>query len=174
MWGCSPSSEEATNGNLAGVLETFPETPGVVRTQIRDAADLLLSTGYYLNGKKEGSWVDYYPSRMMKSLTTYIQDHKEGIALEFEENSSVSKKYFYHNDKLHGEYLVLTGAVVREEKHFENGLQTGVARAYYENGLLQEESYYKEGKRHGASKWYDKDGLLTIQYEYKDGELIKM
>ena len=33
----------------------------------------------------------------------------------------------------------------------------GVARVYYESGLLQEESY-KDGKRHGIAKWFDKDG----------------
>jgi antitoxin component YwqK of YwqJK toxin-antitoxin module len=171
-YGCG-NNDTAGTTPLEGAQETFLDTPGLVRTEIRDAADLLLGSGYYLNGKKTASWAEYYPTGALKSVTTYVEGHKEGMAFEFETTAMLAKQYFYHQDKLYGFYRVYNGAFLKEEKHYENGELNGVSRTFYDDGALLEEAHYKEGKRNGVSKWFDQQGRVTIQYEYKDGEMVK-
>lgn len=83
------------------------------------------------------------------------------------------KRYFYHNDQLHGEYKEYNAALIKEERYYEQGKLEGIVRIYYDGGALLEEGYYKSGVREGISKWYDKAGNITIQYEYKNGQLVK-
>lgn len=52
LFGCGP--ETSTKEEMEGVLEKFEDTPGVVRTEIVDAAGRLTAIGYYRDGKKEG------------------------------------------------------------------------------------------------------------------------
>src|SRR3954466_9146449 len=75
-----------------------------VLTETKDAAGKVLSSGYLLDGKKESSWLEYYDTGVLKTLITYYHDRKEGIAIEFTNNGSVSKRSNYHNDVRNGEY----------------------------------------------------------------------
>lgn len=160
-------------GQPAGILQTFEDSPGLVRSEIVDAAGRLATIGYWLNGKKEGSWTDYTQDERVYRLTTYIQGKKEGLYLEFDTRNQVSHRYFYHNDELEGKYLVYENTYLKEVKFYVKGKQEGVSRVYYGTSKLMEEGYFKDGLRDGISKWYDRDGNLTLKYEYKKGELIK-
>ncbi len=176
--GCGKDSGQVNQSDavapLLGVQEEFKDSPGLLKTVIRDGNDKISMTGYYLRGKKESSWVEYHPNgSMIKSLSSYVQDKKEGMSLEFNTSNQLVKRCFYHNDQLHGEYKEYNAALLKEERYYEQGKLEGIVRIYYDDGALLEEGYYKAGVREGISKWYDKAGNVTIQYEYKNGQLVK-
>lgn len=167
------SGPSAPTEELLGILEEFPDTPGLIRTEIVDAAGRLATIGYYRNGKKEGAWTDYTQDQRVHRLTTYVDGKKEGIYLEFSPTNHVTVRCFYHNDILHGKYVEYSPIAIKEERYYVNGEIDGLARSYFNDGKLMEEGYYKNGKREGISKWYDRDGNKTLEYEYRAGELVK-
>jgi antitoxin component YwqK of YwqJK toxin-antitoxin module len=166
--------EQGTSAQL-GIIQEYSDTPGLAKTEIRNAADRIVTTGYYLNGLKESSWVDYTPGDgIVTRITSYVRGKKEGVFLEFNPGTQqLIRHSFFHNDLLHGEYREFSGGVLKETRHYENGKLEGVSKLFYETGLVMEEGYYKHGLRDGVSKWYDQQGKMTIQYEYQNGELVK-
>jgi len=46
----------------------------------------------------------------------------------------------------------------------------GIAKDYYESGVLEREDPYVDGKREGTIKLYNKDGILEASAEYKDNK----
>jgi antitoxin component YwqK of YwqJK toxin-antitoxin module len=72
----------------------------------------------------------------------------------------------------------------RSELSYRDGMQEGIARDWYDSGVLKEDSYFRENVRHGPWKSYDSDGTLASEefYEYgihvsrrtysSDGEIV--
>ncbi len=56
--------------------------PGLAFISLSDNAGNKTAGGNYLNGKREGSWVEYHPNGVIKSIITYVDGVKEGIAVE--------------------------------------------------------------------------------------------
>jgi antitoxin component YwqK of YwqJK toxin-antitoxin module len=167
------NSSTASEEEPIGVQETFSDTPGLIRTEIFDAAGRLTTIGYYLNGKKEGAWTDYTQDERVYRLTTYVGGRKEGIYMEFNTFNQVTQRCFYHNDQRHGKYVEYAPTHIMAERYYSNGKMEGVARTYFPGGKLMEEGYYKDGLREGVSKWYDREGRPTLEYEYHKGELVR-
>ncbi len=176
-YGCGNSTKEEksveTTDQAASPRESADPTELEV-VEEKDATGKVISSGYLLNGKKESSWVVYSATGIIKSLTTYVHDKKEGMYLEFgDNNNQLKKKCTYHNDVRHGEYREYNYGNIKEERFYQNGKQEGTTKVYYDTGKIMEEGLYKNGLRDGVSKWYDQEGKVTIEYEYKNGELIK-
>jgi antitoxin component YwqK of YwqJK toxin-antitoxin module len=173
--GKSPSStsnsvEQAKRQPVA--TEVSNELP--MFTETKDTSGKVLLSGYLLNGRKESSWADYYDTGVLKSLTTYYHDKREGISMEFTNNGSVLRRCNYHNDLREGEYKEYNYGNVREERRYLNGKIEGIVKIYYDNTLkVMEEGSYKNGLRDGVSKWYDQNGNVSIEYIYENGELVK-
>jgi len=177
-YGCG--SGQSDQKEIAETVTATQIRPGVANLsglqiiEEKDGNGKVTSVGFYLNGKKEGSWTTYFSGGgAIRTLTTYIQDKKEGWYLEFGENNSLTKRIMYHEDQRHGEYKEFVYAAVREHRNYQNGKQDGVTKVFYDTGKLMEEGLYKNGVREGISKWYDQEGNVTIEYEYKDGQLVK-
>lgn len=176
LGGCGNNPPPPTDSTEKAAVEPTPVSPtGVPKlTETKDASGKLLSSGYLLDGMKESSWLEYYDTGVIKTLTTYYHDKKEGAAIEFTNNGSVSKRCTYHNDLREGEYKEYNYGNVHEERTYVAGKIEGVVKVYYDTNLkVMEEGNYKNGVRDGVSKWYDQNGNLTIEYTYKNGELVK-
>lgn len=170
---CTRQSGSGTTDEIPGVKETFDDRAGLVKSTLRNAADQVTGVGFYLNGVKEGSWVEYDQSTLLKSVTTYMGGKKEGLSLEFGASSQVKVQSYYHNDMRHGEYREFNGSLVKEERYYEYDKLEGIVKIFYDDGKLMEESSYQAGQRNGNATWYDRNGNPTIKYIYKDGVLIK-
>lgn len=167
------SAEEFKDIPAGAVKEEYKDAPGLAFVSLSDNAGNKTAGGNYLNGKREGSWVEYHSNGVVKSITTYVGGEKEGIAIEIGNNGQVIKRMSYHKDKRHGDYKEYNYANVKEERIYQNGKIEGLVKIFYDNGKIMEEGLYKSGLRDGISKWYDQEGNMTIEYEYKGGELIK-
>ncbi|MTI20740.1 toxin-antitoxin system YwqK family antitoxin [Fulvivirga sp. RKSG066] len=153
------------------IKEPYEGHSDLVKVTIKNG-DGSYSEGDYLDGKKHGSWTEYYKDGLVKSTTSFINGKKQGAHLEISDRGQLDLKSYYHDDKLHGSWVKYNRNRVKEERPYENGALSGTVKIFYDNGTAMEESPYVNGKRHGEAIWYDKDGNETIRYEYKNGELV--
>lgn len=167
-------SNAAADGIPAGAIqERFEDTPSLSGVRLNDGAGNLSQSGLIENGKRVGNWVDYHPNGIVKSVTSYVDGKKEGMALEISNSGQLEKRMQYHNDQLHGDYREFRYTTMKEQRNYRNGKLEGTVKIYYDDGKIMEEGAYQNGTRHGVSKWYDQDGNVTIEYEYESGELVK-
>lgn len=168
---------EATVSGLADLPETaikepFSDNPDLVRVSFTNSEGQT-ETGDYLFGKRNGSWTVLDPNGLVRSITGYIDGQRQGTFIEIDDRGQLQTYGYYHNDKLHGEWVTYNRSRVKEERHYVDGVLEGLVSIYYDKGTIMEEGNYKNGVRHGVNKWYDQEGNVTIEYEYDNGELIK-
>jgi len=176
---CSPSDSDNTFSNpvegipAGAIQERFEDTPHLIGVRMNDGTGNLSQSGLVEDGKRVGNWVEYHPNGLVRSVISYVDGKKEGIAMELGNNGQLEKRMQYHNDQLHGDYREFRYTTVKEERNYQNGKLEGTVKIYYDNGKIMEEGAYQNGTRHGLSKWYDQEGNVTIEYEYNNGELVK-
>jgi len=173
----SSSSQEA-GGSLSGVpagaaKEEFADSPGLFKVSVSDNNGSLSASGTYRNDKREGSWVEYHPSGLVKTITSYVDGKKEGVFAELNSSGQLLKRCTYHNDQREGEYKEYNYTTLKEERFYKAGKLEGTAKIFYPDGKVMEEGNYVNGLRDGISRWYDQEGKVTIEYEYKNGQLVK-
>lgn len=134
--------------------------------------ETILEEGDILNGVKHGTWTTYNDDGMPTATSTYFEGKKQGVEFRFGKLGYPESKAYYHNDELHGEFLVYDRRKVVERRNYEYGVLNGMLTKYYNNGTLMQEAPYINGVLHGIGKWYDQEGNLSIAYEYENGELI--
>lgn len=178
MVGCNQSAEfnDATIEGLSSLppnaqKEPYDDNPNLVKVTIPGSGDAF-STGDYLNGKRNGNWIEHHPNGVVKSVTGYIDGVKQGGFTTVDDKGQLEASGYYHNGELHGAWKQFNRARVKEERTYINGKLEGVVKVYYPTGKIMEEGMYTNGVRDGVSKWYDQDGNITIEYEYDNGELL--
>jgi antitoxin component YwqK of YwqJK toxin-antitoxin module len=164
-------NQEFADLPVGAIKEEYTDTPDIVKVNVGVGASLN-AQGTYKNGKRNGTWTEYHPNGLVKSITSYVDGKKEGIFVELNNNGQLVKRVFYHNNLRHGEYKEFNYAAVKEVRTYQFDKLEGVVQIFYDNGKMMEEGNYKNGTRDGISKWYDQNGNMTIQYEYKNGELV--
>lgn len=99
----------------------------------------------YVDGKLEGTRVDYFPNGSKNSVYTYKND----IAVELT-NFDLGGKEKYHATTVNGMLL---------------------NKDFYPNGNLRLVGNLKEGKRNGSWRFYNPSGILTSESTYVEGDL---
>lgn len=179
MSACNQSADSPKGGENMEDLpanaqtESYEDEPEMVKVTLSYADGNISAEGDYLNGKKAGSWTEFHPNGVVKSVSGYVNGLKQGAHIEIDNTGRLVKKAYYHQDQLHGVYKEYKLARVKEERIYKNGALNGLVKIYYDNGSILEESLYVDGKRHGLAKWYDQEGNVTIEYEYDNGDLVK-
>lgn len=137
--------------------------------------DQKTSEGYLdASGRKQGPMVTYHPRKgLVKSITYYVNGVKNGPYIEMTESGSVKEKSWYVNDQLQGERIVFNRTRVKEESFYVDNVLHGKRSLYYDNGKIQEEGNFVNGKRDGVVRWYNQEEKVTIQTEYKNGEVVR-
>lgn len=102
---------------------------------------------YYDDGKKAGTWEEYYENGQLEDKFSYLNAKKEGERLEYYENGQIKCKQTY-----------------------KEGNNIGSYEEFQENGKPKSKrNYNDEGKLDGASVYYDDEGNETKTTMYKDG-----
>jgi antitoxin component YwqK of YwqJK toxin-antitoxin module len=127
--------------------------------------------GQVKNGKKEGTWCEYYAGKnMLRRMAQYDNGKLNGPFIEVDETGSVFKKSDYKDNKLDGAlYHWAAGGRLTSLNHFKEGEYHGEQHLYYDNGNHQEVSTYKDGQRDGVTVWYNREGAKRMLITYKDG-----
>lgn len=104
-------------------------------------------TGTLVNGKLDGSRIQYYPNGQKSSEKHYKDAYPHGLSKEFYENGT----------------LKLTG-------DFFNNKENGTWTAYYPNSNKQAILNFVEGIQQGPYFEYDLKGKLIRQFYFKNGK----
>lgn len=168
-----PSVSKDNNLPIGAIEQPFEDNANMSVVTTKDALGNLSAYGIYVNGVREGAWVEYHPNGHVKAVIGYENGKREGQAVELDDRGQLLERFTYHNDLLHGPYTKYNRTRIKEESNYKNGKLNGELKKYYDNGKVIEESFYKNGKLDGVSRWYDQQGNMTIEYTYKDGEWIK-
>ncbi len=124
------------NDTLEGTMKIF---------RLVDAK--LLHEEQYLNGKRNGHYIDY--------------DEKDSIELI----------QHYKNNKLHGNIKWYYKSKLMEDMNYKNGKKDGVSKLYNANGNLSSMITFKNGEKDGISKLYNDNGNQSSMLTYKNGKL---
>lgn len=141
----------------------------------KTSGDKVSAEGYAdATGTKNGPWVEYYPNKeLVKSIAYYVNGKRNGPYIEMTETSNVKEKSWYVDGELQGERVVFNRTRIKERSNFKDNKLDGSRTLYYDNGKLQEEGEWVNGKREGVAKWYNQEEQVTIQYEYENGDKVR-
>ncbi|MCU0371465.1 MAG: hypothetical protein MUC31_08620, partial [Bacteroidales bacterium] len=115
--------------------------------------------GSYIEGRKEGIFLTYYPTGILNKVEHYQNGKKNGLVIEIDNKGTITSQESYLNDKLDGVSKSYARAgKLNWEKNFKKNKLHGLSRIYYDGGVLQEEAWYQEGRRDSITTWYDTKG----------------
>lgn len=129
--------------------------------------------GRYVDSKKTGKWIEYYPNNNVKSKITYVANRPNGYAVMYHENGKVKESGLWKNNRWVGEYkLYYENGEVQQEFNFnESGKRTGPQKYYYENGNIMIEGDWNNGKETGLLKEYYENGDIKSEKFFNDGNI---
>ncbi len=89
---------------FAQTIETVDVSKAVNGKFTTTAHDYTIE-GQVVNGQKVGTWIEYYNSNtyLPKKIVNYVNGKKDGIFVEIDKTGSLSKKAEYKNDVLEGQ-----------------------------------------------------------------------
>lgn len=133
----------AAGGGELGLPSRLPDGPH----EERDGSGRLLARGSWLDGRRAGEWVRYYPSGAERSRGRWEDGRRVGEwAWSYESGGPM------------------------KQGRFENGERTGLWREWYRDETLRREGAFRDGRPHGEWREWHPDGELGGITEYADGE----
>ena len=158
------------NGNISEIINyRYGKKNGYYykyKTNENDSlnSELLLSKELYLNDIKQ-SLSFYYLDGKINKIINYKNGDKEGIAKEFNKDSTIITILNYRND-----FLISKEKINRKDK---NGLKQGSWKTFYNNDKLKSEANYLNDLLHGIYREYDRRGKLIKNQRYNYGVLLE-
>lgn len=103
--------------------------------------------GVFVNGRKSGQWIKYYPKGTVKSKITYINGRAQGDFITFYKNGQLEEKGTWKSKVYNGDFV-----------------------RYYENGkIAQKKSFNDKGKTEGKVIYYYPNGQEELVFETING-----
>jgi uncharacterized protein len=127
---------------------------------------LLKEKGNFKNGKIDGPWMSYHENGQLRNKGDFKNDEKEGSWVNYYENGQISEEAFYKNGKNAGSWAVYyeNGQLRNNGELHEmvDGAFTtqGLYVSYYENGQLEQKGDIKNGKKEGSWVGFLADGSV--------------
>jgi hypothetical protein len=109
----------------------------------------LKSTGTYVNGKKQGTWLAYHLNGIIRDSSTYLEGRLRGI------------HYQWHDD----------GSIADSTQFDENG--NGVQVSWYKDGTVSAAGYWTQDTlKRGRWQYFHSNGQLKATEDYQAGKLV--
>jgi antitoxin component YwqK of YwqJK toxin-antitoxin module len=137
------------------------------------AADAKVEEGVYLNDKKDGVWITYYPNGKVKNKITYINNSPKGYYITYFENGFPEEEGTWELNKNIGNFIrYYSNGNVRQEFNFDNsGKRVGEQKYYWENGNIMIEGTWVNGQESGKLIEYHSDGSIKYLKNFDNGKL---
>ncbi len=119
------------------------------------------SYGYYVHGKKQGTWLDYYINGMMKDSACYQDGNEVGISLGWHQNGYEADSASWQKD----------GAGVRVG-WFSDGSLSSAGRYVNWNTMQGKWQFFHPNGKVSAIELYDSGKLLSKQYFDESGSPV--
>ncbi len=113
----------------------------------------MLSSESFINGKRSGKWIKYYPDGSKSFEANYINGKKEGVALAWWSNGNLKSKSNFTNGVANGrqEQWYRSGARFKVF-NLEDGLEVGLQQSWRENGKLYNNYEARNGRIFGLKR----------------------
>ena len=174
-----PVATVATTGDFTG-YEIAKVAGSEIEKAIKKNAQTgqLIEDGFILNGRKTGAWTTYHPSKNLtvNTVTNFVNGKKEGLYLEAENTNRVKMIGSYSNDVKHGKWIAYNFSRRELEQDYKNGKLHGFSRTFYKtgkDGQVKEEIEFDNGVKDGVYRYYKEDGTISVDYVYKNGEIAE-
>jgi antitoxin component YwqK of YwqJK toxin-antitoxin module len=141
---------------------------------------MLMTEGFYLDQKKDSTWVNYNQEGLVLGVETFKQDLLNGKKIIYYLEGQIETEKlnplsvaFYKNDKLDGEYkeFFSTGKL-KIIGNYKEGKRIGEWKEYYPNGTIFTQSKYKDDRLHGWLYSFNKDGEQIGKFMYQFGDKL--
>lgn len=166
-------------GILDGPSETFWVKGSIKASELYAMG--LLSQGAYFNANHEqvATIVDghgtkaLFKDKLVQALKTFHDGKENGLIQIFGEDGKLKKEYTIAGGFKNGEEIIYSGSNRKlVSLHYKNGLIQGLAKTWYENGILESQREMFQNKKNGELRaWYG-DGRLMLIEEYQLDHLV--
>ncbi len=174
-----PAPTVATTGDFTGYeITKIPGSDFEKATKKNAQTGQLIEDGFILNGSKTGTWTTYFPNDNLtvNTATNYVNGKREGLYIEAEKNNRVKTIGSFSNDVKHGKWITYNFSRREIEQDYKNGKLHGFSRTFYKtgkDGQVKEEIEFDNGVQNGSYRYYKEDGTVSIDYVYKNGEIVE-
>lgn len=137
-----------------------------------NGGERIAEKGNYLNNRKNGVWIAYYPSGSKKHEISYKNGLAIGPSRFFQENGKISEEGYWNVDHWEGPYKFYhkSGQLAYDWHYNKKGTRSGEQKYYHENGALKYKGEWDSGKTVGSLKIFDQEGQLITERIYDDGK----
>jgi antitoxin component YwqK of YwqJK toxin-antitoxin module len=145
------------NGYTIGYNALHTQDP-LLRTRV-------ISRELYVNDRREGLSLYYYPDGSLHEEVQFANNKRNGITREYDRSGQLITIQRFNN-----------GVLVERERinrTDEQGLKQGIWRTYYPNGHVRSEINYKDDLMNGPYKEYDENGNVSVLVQYAKGMIIE-
>ncbi len=165
------------NQKPIGVHRYFDKKGNVIQSKTYDAYHQLISEGIVqLDGKKQGTWIDYYPDGNIKAKGYYQNGIKSGKWIFYFPNGNIEQTGTYTNGKLSGHWKwYFKNGQLRKEEFYIYGLPDGESVEYSDSGTVIAKGNYIQGEKEGTWNYDIGDQTETGKYVMglKDGKWFR-
>lgn len=167
------------SGQLKATIEHHPNGRNA-RAYFYFENKMLMTEGFYLDQKKDSTWVNYNEEGLVLGVESFKNDKLNGKKVIYYLEGQVETEKLnplsvatYKNDTLDGDYKeYFSTGKLKIIGNYKNGKLIGEWKEYYPNGSIFKISKYKENQLHGWSYTYSKDGEEKGKYLYQYGEKL--
>lgn len=141
---------------------------------------MLMTEGFYLDQKKDSTWVNYNEEGLVLGVETFKNDKLYGRKIIYYLEGQIETEKLnplsiatYKNDTLNGEYKeFFTTGKLKIIGNYKSGKQIGEWKEYFPNGSLYKLSRFKNDRLHGWTLTFSKDGDEIGKLLYQNGEKL--
>ncbi len=142
---------------------------------------LLLEGSYYrpsgelISEVKEGNGKQaLFQDDFLASLVEIRKGAAEGEVLSFQKDGTLFSRFMFNEGKKNGdEYEYFPSSKPKLCVHWNDDILHGIAKTWYESGVLESQREINNNKKHGLAFAWFKEGDLMLMEEYEDDLLIK-
>ncbi len=134
------------------------------------------SEGILRDGKPDGYWITYFLNGLRKS-----EGNRKNFLLDstwkfYKENGNIEYKINYLENKKNGVYQQFNdNCLLIKQEHFKNDIISGVTKTFYpdsSNMLVEKTIPHENGRREGVGYEYGKDGRITSIITYSKNFIV--
>lgn len=132
-----------------------------------------IATIDFVDDRKHGEEITYFPSGAIHRITPYAFDRKEGEEKTYLEDGSLVSSYPYHKGEIHGtaQNWNREGVLIFSAE-YENGKKHGKFLKFYDDGKPYIEQIFVMDLPDGEKRKYDRKGLFTSSF-FKEGQPLR-
>lgn len=135
----------------------------------------LLGKRFYKEGKLEGEGRDFFTTRRVKMIATFVNGEMDGEYFSFwEDGAPESIAHFENGDQTGEELWFYSNGNLREKRYYAKGVLSGPDSTWYETGDLESVSVYAEGELNGVVQFFHRNGRPWTVRNYEAGKLISI